>query len=76
MRADPRSTRGGPCEPAGSSLGKRQPARTDTGVRGDSRGTRIHRDGYVFAANDTVAGWDLVIRTGPNLDLNGSDFIL
>ena len=33
-------------------------------------------DGWVYAANDTVAGWDLVIRTGANLALGGSDFLL
>jgi hypothetical protein len=32
--------------------------------------------GWVYAANDDVAGWDLVIRTDPNLNLTASHFIL
>jgi serralysin len=33
-------------------------------------------DGYVFAATDSDANWDLVIQTDPNLGLGASDFIL
>jgi hypothetical protein len=32
--------------------------------------------GWVYAANDTVAGWDLVIQTDPDLNLSTGDFIL
>ena len=33
-------------------------------------------DGWVYAEMDGDAGWDLVIRTSPNLGLGGSDFFL
>jgi hypothetical protein len=49
----------------------------DTGATAPSVGVVTYDpDGYVFAANDTVAGWDLVIQTAPNLTLGSGDFIL
>ena len=35
-----------------------------------------HQDGWILAESDGQYGWDMVIRTGANLNLTASDFIV